>query len=199
MRHAALKPPITTDMIERRMRAWVGPVRLHPDGERRWRVRTPWLFADGDEIIVLLVNPQPAWRLTDAATTAAHLTMLGIEPGPVPLGLTLLPGTGEITVPVVNRAFGQDLLRLLRGLQRMSRGGIVPPEPSTRTPTRHQARMLDAFTRGANASRASDPVFRALVLAGWVEEQERSGIHSLAVLTEAGTAATARAREAGVL
>ena len=49
-------------------------VRLSADGEKRFRVFTPFMFEDGDQLVIVLKKVGSQWILTDEAHTYMHLT-----------------------------------------------------------------------------------------------------------------------------
>ena len=63
------------DTIERDFHEKVSAqIRLHPDGSNRFRVFTPFLFEDGDHLVIVLRKEQGKWVLSDEAHTFMHLT-----------------------------------------------------------------------------------------------------------------------------
>ena len=49
-------------------------VRLSADGEERFRVFTPFMFEDGDQLVIVLKKEGERWILSDEAHTYMHLT-----------------------------------------------------------------------------------------------------------------------------
>ena len=49
-------------------------VRLSADGEERFRVFTPFMFEDGDQLVIVLKKVGSQWILSDEAHTYMHLT-----------------------------------------------------------------------------------------------------------------------------
>ena len=49
-------------------------VRLSPEGAERFRVFTPFMFEDGDHLVIVLKKEGNRWILTDEAHTYMHLT-----------------------------------------------------------------------------------------------------------------------------
>ena len=49
-------------------------VRLSPEGAERFRVFTPFMFEDGDHLVIVLKKEVNRWILTDEAHTYMHLT-----------------------------------------------------------------------------------------------------------------------------
>lgn len=49
-------------------------VRLSADGEERFRVFTPFIFEDGDQLVIVLKKEGERWVLSDEAHTYMHLT-----------------------------------------------------------------------------------------------------------------------------
>ena len=63
------------NIIEQDFMAKVSPkVRLSADGEERFRVFTPFMFEDGDQLVIVLKKVGSQWILTDEAHTYMHLT-----------------------------------------------------------------------------------------------------------------------------
>ena len=63
------------DTIERDFREKVSAqIRLHPEGLNRFRVFTPFLFEDGDHLVIVLKKEWGRWMLSDEAHTFMHLT-----------------------------------------------------------------------------------------------------------------------------
>ena len=66
---------MTKDTIERDFRDKVSKqIRLHPEGLNRFRVFNPFLFEDGDHLVVVLKKERGKWVLSDEAHTFMHLT-----------------------------------------------------------------------------------------------------------------------------
>ena len=49
-------------------------IRLSPDGKDRFRVFTPFMFEDGDHLVIVLKKEGKRWVLSDEAHTYMHLT-----------------------------------------------------------------------------------------------------------------------------
>ncbi len=49
-------------------------IRLAPEGLERYRVFTPFLFEDGDHLVIVLKKEGERWMLSDEAHTYMHLT-----------------------------------------------------------------------------------------------------------------------------
>ena len=63
------------DTIEHDFRENVSAqIRLHPEGLNRFRVFTPFLFEDGDHLVIVLKKERDKWMLSDEAHTFMHLT-----------------------------------------------------------------------------------------------------------------------------
>ena len=63
------------DTIERDFHEKVSEqIRLHPEGLNRFRVFTPFLFEDGDHLVILLKKEWGKWMLSDEAHTFMRLT-----------------------------------------------------------------------------------------------------------------------------
>ncbi len=51
-----------------------GQIQLFPEGKERFRVFTPFMFEDGDELVIVLKKEGGRWILSDEAHTYMHLT-----------------------------------------------------------------------------------------------------------------------------
>jgi len=49
-------------------------IHLRPEGINRYRVFTPFVFDDGDNLAIVLKDEDGAWTLTDEGHTLMHLT-----------------------------------------------------------------------------------------------------------------------------
>ena len=49
-------------------------IQLSPDGKERFRVFTPFIFEDGDHLVIVLKKDGERWILSDEAHTYMHLT-----------------------------------------------------------------------------------------------------------------------------
>ena len=66
---------MTLSSIEREFHAKVSAkVRLMAEGVNRFRVITPFLFEDGDHLVIVLKREGNQWVLTDEAHTFMHLS-----------------------------------------------------------------------------------------------------------------------------
>ena len=66
---------MSVDTIERDFRQKVsGKIWLAPEGMGRFRVFTPFLFEDGDHLVIMLKKEGSRWVLSDEAHTYMHLT-----------------------------------------------------------------------------------------------------------------------------
>ena len=63
------------DTIERDFHEKVSAqIRLRPEGLNRFRVFTPFLFEDGDHLVIVLKKEWGKWVLSDEAHTFMRLT-----------------------------------------------------------------------------------------------------------------------------
>ncbi len=66
---------MTTETIEKEFKAKVcEQIRLSSEGMNRFRVFTPFLFGDGDHLVIALKHEGNNWTLTDEGHTYMHLT-----------------------------------------------------------------------------------------------------------------------------
>ncbi|MCK4305205.1 MAG: DUF1828 domain-containing protein, partial [Candidatus Eisenbacteria sp.] len=66
---------MSIDTIERDFHEKISAkVRLAAEGMERYRVFTPFLFEDGDHLVIVLKKEGPGWVLSDEAHTYMHLT-----------------------------------------------------------------------------------------------------------------------------
>lgn len=66
---------MTTDSITQQFRQKVcDQVRMEPEGIDRYRVFTPFIFEDGDHLVVVLKHEDGRWVLSDEGHTFMHLT-----------------------------------------------------------------------------------------------------------------------------
>lgn len=66
---------MSTEAIEKDFRDKVSSrVLLVGEGVDRYRVSTPFLFEDGDHLVVVLKRDESGWKLTDEGHTFMHLT-----------------------------------------------------------------------------------------------------------------------------
>ena len=66
---------MTLETIERDFRETVcEQIRLEQEGIERYRVFTPFLFEDGDHLVIVLRKEQSEWILSDEGHTYMHLT-----------------------------------------------------------------------------------------------------------------------------
>jgi len=66
---------MTTDTITQQFRQKVcDQVRMVPEGIDRYRVFTPFIFEDGDHLVVVLKHENGRWVLSDEGHTFMHLT-----------------------------------------------------------------------------------------------------------------------------
>jgi hypothetical protein len=63
------------ESIEREFKEKVSSkIRLQPEGIERYRIFTPFMFDDGDHLVVVLKKENGYWVLSDEGHTLMHLT-----------------------------------------------------------------------------------------------------------------------------
>ena len=106
-------------------------VRLVAEGMERFRVFTPFLFDDGDNLAIVLRKDEGRWVLSDEAHTYMHLTY-DIEEKDLHTGTrrTIISNTlsafhvedrdGELLLPVPEERYGDALYSFVQALLRIS-------------------------------------------------------------------------------
>jgi len=122
---------IATEEIEREFRSAVsGAVELHPEGQGRFRVFTPFTFDDGDLISPVLRNDAGRWVLSDEGNTQMRLSYdlddraLQAESRRKMIDNALATGhvedrNGELIVPVGHDGYGNALFSLVQAILRI--------------------------------------------------------------------------------
>lgn len=106
-------------------------IELHPKGEDRFVVRTPFRFEDGDHFAIALKREGSGWILTDEASTIMHLSYWldtdAIESGNrkdiVDSSLASFAvenRDGELVIPVTENRFGDALFNFVQALTKVS-------------------------------------------------------------------------------
>jgi len=54
-------------------------IELYAEGKNRFRVLTPFIFDDGDHLVVVLKRNHKGWLLSDEGHTYMHMSFFGIE------------------------------------------------------------------------------------------------------------------------
>ena len=121
-----------TDSIEQDFRAKVSSeVRLMPEGLARFRLSTPFMFDDGDHLVMYLKQVAGQWLLTDEGHTFMHLTYdmneedLGRGTRAEIIGNTLEEFSvedreGVLVVPVPDAQYGDALFSFVQAILRIS-------------------------------------------------------------------------------
>ncbi|MCD6249560.1 MAG: DUF1828 domain-containing protein [candidate division Zixibacteria bacterium] len=123
---------MTSDVIERDFREKVSTqVRLFSEGEKRYRVFTPFLFEDGDHLVVILSHEPSGWVLTDEGHTYMHLTY-DIDEKDLYRGtrqkiigntlsmFSVADSEGILSIPIKNNEFGDALYSFVQALLKIS-------------------------------------------------------------------------------
>ena len=121
-----------SESIERDFREKVcAKVRLVSQGVGRFRVLTPFLFEDGDHLVVVLRREGSGWVLTDEAHTYMHLTYdiserdlhSGTRRKVIANTLSMFQvedRDGELVLPVPDERYGDALYSFVQALVRIS-------------------------------------------------------------------------------
>ena len=123
---------MTLSSIEREFHAKVSAkVRLMAEGVNRFRVITPFLFEDGDHLVIVLKREGNQWVLTDEAHTFMHLSydldvrdlQRGTRQTIISNALTVVgisEDQGELRLAVRDGRFGDALFSFVQGLLRIT-------------------------------------------------------------------------------
>jgi len=123
---------MTTDVIERDFRQKVSEkLRLTGEGLDRYRVRTPFIFDDGDHLVIILKREGAVWVLTDEGHTFMHLTY-DLEEKDLQRGtrqkiisnalaaFQVQDMEGELRLPIKNEQYGDALYNFIQSLLKIS-------------------------------------------------------------------------------
>ena len=128
------------ESIERDFREKVcAKVRLVSQGVNRFRVFTPFLFEDGDHLVVVLKREGPGWVLTDEAHTYMHLTyeidekdlLSGTRQKIISNTLSMFQiedRDGELVLAVPDERYGDALYSFVQALVKISDVSYVSRE-----------------------------------------------------------------------
>ena len=106
-------------------------IHLHPEGINRYRVFTPFVFDDGDNLAIVLKDEDGAWTLTDEGHTFMHLTY-SIDARELERGTRqkviasvlsrfgLENNRGELAIRITGDRFGDALWSFIQALIRIS-------------------------------------------------------------------------------
>ena len=110
------------DTIERDFRESVSAqIRLHPEGLDRFRVFTPFLFEDGDHLVIVLKKEWGKWVLSDEAHTFMHLS--GTRRKIIATALSMFEvedRNGELVLHVPDGRYGDALYSFIQALLRIA-------------------------------------------------------------------------------
>lgn len=123
---------MSADTIEQVFRNRVSDaVRLHPEGQDRYRVFTPFQFDDRDHLVIVLKRSGDRWLLTDEGHTLMHLTydiperdlQRGTRAKVIANALDAFQvrdEEGELILPIVDQAYGDALYDFVQALLRIA-------------------------------------------------------------------------------
>ncbi len=108
-----------------------GKVRISKEGIDRFRVFTPFLFEDGDHLVILLKKDGARWVLSDEAHTYMHLTYdidskdlhRGTRQKIISNALAAFgieDKEGELVIEVQDQGYGDALYSFVQGLLKIS-------------------------------------------------------------------------------
>ena len=106
-------------------------ITLEPEGNNRYRVSTPFMFGDGDHLVIALKRINDNWFLTDEAHTYMHLTY-SLDEKDLKQGTrqTIISNVlsvfgvddreGELTIKIENGAYGNALYSFIQALLKIT-------------------------------------------------------------------------------
>ena len=106
-------------------------IHLRPEGINRYRVFTPFVFDDGDNLAIVLKDEDGAWTLTDEGHTLMHLTY-SVDARELERGTRqkviasvlsrfgLENNRGELAIRITGDRFGDALWSFIQALIRIS-------------------------------------------------------------------------------
>ena len=106
-------------------------IEISPEGKERFRIFTPFLFADGDHLVSVLKKSPKGWVITDEAHTYMHLSyeldMKDLESGTrqkiISSTLSMFSleeSDGEIVVNVEDNMYGDALYNFIQGILKIT-------------------------------------------------------------------------------
>jgi hypothetical protein len=123
---------VNRESIEEAFRQRVSAeIRLDPEGIDRFRVFTPFMFADGDHLGIVLRRSPSGWTLSDEGHTFMHLTY-DLEEKSLQQGTrqTIISNAlatfgvddhdGELVLPVTNERYGDALFSYVQAILRLT-------------------------------------------------------------------------------
>lgn len=123
---------MTPETIERDFRTKVcEKIRLASEGVERYRVFTPFLFEDGDHLVIILRREESAWLLSDEGHTYMHLTydldekdlQRGTRQKVITNALSVFrveDREGELLLRVADDQFGDALFSFIQALMKVT-------------------------------------------------------------------------------
>jgi hypothetical protein len=106
-------------------------INLIQEGIDRFRIDTPFLFEDGDNLVIILKNSGGQWYLTDEGHTFMHLTydinykdfQKGVRQKIISnaiAGFGLCDNQGELIIQVTENTLGDSLYSFIQGILKIS-------------------------------------------------------------------------------
>ncbi len=123
---------MTVDSLEQEFQKKVcSQIRLESEGINRYRVRTPFMFDDGDHLVAILRKQGDRWFLTDEGHTYMHLTyemderdlLRGSRQKIITTALSAFgieDCSGELMIPIEGNAYGDALYSFIQGLLKIT-------------------------------------------------------------------------------
>lgn len=123
---------MSVEGLERRFREKVAEqIRLRREGVNRYRVFTPFLFEDGDHLVIVLKKEGPRWVLSDEAHTYMRLAHCLDERDPragtrqqvitnTLSSFRIDDRNGELVLPVPDDRFGDALYSFVQAILNIS-------------------------------------------------------------------------------
>ena len=96
-------------------------IRLHPEGLNRFRVFTPFLFEDGDHLVIVLKKDRGKWMFSDEAHTFMHLS--GTRRKIISSALSMFEvedRNGELVRHVPDERYGDALYSFIQALLKIA-------------------------------------------------------------------------------
>ena len=123
---------MTVDSLEQEFQKKVcSQIRLESEGINRYRVRTPFMFDDGDHLVAILKKQGDRWFLTDEGHTYMHLTyemderdlLRGSRQKIITTALSAFgieDRSGELMIPIEGNGYGDALYSFIQGLLKIT-------------------------------------------------------------------------------
>lgn len=103
-------------------------IRLYPEGINRYKIFSPFMFDDGDHLVIVLKNEDNKWILSDEGHTFMHLTYSNLDLRDIQKGTRqkIINNTlqmfgiedrkGELIIGIENNNFGDSLYSFVQAL-----------------------------------------------------------------------------------